>query len=96
VIDESALPGARHGHLAELLAAAGLQDVEQAVLEISVEQPSFEAWWDPFTRGVGPGGAYVASRSVEQQIALRERCRALLPAAPFVLSAAAWAARGRI
>lgn len=95
VIDEAGLPGARNGHLAELLSAAGLRDVEQDVLAVSLEHPAFDAWWEPFTQGVGPGGAYLASRSPEQRRELRDRCRAMLPEGPFVLSAAAWAARGR-
>ena len=44
--------------------------------------------------GVGPAGAYVASLDTDRRLELRERCRALLPAAPFVLTARAWAARG--
>ena len=47
-------------------------------------------------RGVGPAGAYVASLDVDQAARLRERCRTLLPSAPFVLVARAWAARGLV
>jgi hypothetical protein len=50
--------------------------------------------WVPFTRGVGPAGSYVASLEAERQAELRENCRTLLPSAPFVLTARAWAARG--
>jgi hypothetical protein len=59
-----------------------------------VEHPSFEEWWEPFTGGVGPAGSFVAGLNPEQQADLRERCRRRLPAAPFVLTARAWAARG--
>ena len=59
-----------------------------------VEHPTFEDWWEPFTLGVGPAGAYAAGLDPERQAELRERCRELLPAAPFVLTARAWAARG--
>lgn len=94
VHDESQLAGVREGHLAELFEAAGLRDIEAAVLSASFEHPSFDEWWEPYTRGVGPAGAYVASLAAEQQVELRERCRGLLPVAPFTLTARAWAARG--
>jgi SAM-dependent methyltransferase len=94
VDDESGLAGARDGHLAELLDAAGLRAIEEAALFVSLEHASFDEWWEPFTHGVGPAGAYVASLDPQRQIRLRERCGALLPGAPFVLTAKAWAARG--
>jgi SAM-dependent methyltransferase len=94
VDDESQLPGAREGHLAELFEAAGLNEIEETALSASLEHPSFEEWWEPFTRGVGPAGSYVASFDEERQAELRENCRTLLPNAPFVLIARAWAARG--
>jgi SAM-dependent methyltransferase len=94
VADESQLAGAREGHLAELYETVGLREVEETVLSASLEHPSFEEWWEPFTRGVGPAGSYAAGLEPERQAELRERCRALLPVAPFVLTARAWAARG--
>ena len=50
----------------------------------SVEHASFEEWWEPFTLGVGPAGAYARgpSRGPSGR-ALRERCRELLRQAPF-------------
>ena len=60
VHDESRLAGAREGHLAELFEAAGLREIEETTLSASLEHPSFEEWWEPYTRGVGPAGAYVA------------------------------------
>jgi ubiquinone/menaquinone biosynthesis C-methylase UbiE len=94
VVDESDLAGARAGHLVELFEAAGLHEIEEATLSADLEHPGFEAWWAPFTQGVGPGGAYVASLDARAQAALRARCRALLPDGPFTQSARAWAARG--
>lgn len=94
VHDESQLAGTREGHLAELFQAAGLRQIEATALSAGVEHPSFEEWWAPFTLGVGPAGAYVASLHSERRAELRETCRRLLPAAPFVLTARAWAARG--
>ncbi len=93
--DESALAGVREGHLTELFEAAGLHEIEETHLTVSVEHPTFEDWWEPFTLGVGPAGAYAAGLDPERQAQLRERCREKLPAAPFVLTVRAWAARGR-
>ena len=94
VADESRLVGSREGDLARLFASAGLRETEETALSVSVEHPSFEEWWDPFTLGVGPAGSYVAGLDSERQAQLRERCRAALPDAPFVLTARAWTARG--
>ncbi len=92
--DESRLAGARDGHLAELFREAGLHGVEEGVLSVDVEHPSFEEWWEPFTLGVGPAGSHAAGLDAARQAELRERCRGLLPEAPFVVTARAWAALG--
>jgi len=94
VDDESKLAGAREGHLTELLEVAGLREIQETNLAVSIEHPTFEEWWDPFTLGVGPAGGYVARLDPERQAELRERCREKLAPAPFVLTARAWAARG--
>ena len=94
VEDESSLVGARTGDLADLFASAGLRDVEETALSVSLEHPSFEDWWEPFTFGVGPAGVYVAALDSERRARLREHCREALPEAPFVLTARAWTARG--
>jgi len=94
VDDESELPGVREGHLAELFEAAGLDEVAETVLWVSVEHPTFEAWWEPFTKGVGPAGSYLASLSADRQVKLRETCRTMVPTTPFVVTARAWTARG--
>ena len=96
VEDESQLAGAREGHLAQLLQAAGLHEIEESALSVGVEHPSFEDWWEPFTLGVGPAGGYAAGLDATRQAQLRELCREALPAAPFVLTARAWAARGLV
>jgi ubiquinone/menaquinone biosynthesis C-methylase UbiE len=94
VHDESNLAGAREGHLAELFEAAGLRDIEQTTLSADLEHATFEGWWAPFTRGVGPAGSYVASLDAGRLNELREACRRLIPTTPFTLRARAWAARG--
>jgi SAM-dependent methyltransferase len=93
-VDESNLAGARQGHLRELFETAGVSQVEEATLSANRSYPSFDDWWEPFTRGVGPGGVYVARLDPDRRARLRERCRSMLPAGPIVLTAAAWAARG--
>jgi SAM-dependent methyltransferase len=92
--DESDLAGAHEGHLAQLFAEAGLGGLEASVLEVRVEHASFEEWWEPFTFGVGPAGAYVTRLAADERDALRERCRSLLPPPPFALPARAWAVCG--
>ena len=94
VQDESRLAGAREGHLRDLFVEAGLRSVETSALVASVVHPTFDSWWEPYTLGVGPAGAYTAGLDAERRGALRERCRQLLPAAPFELAARAWTARG--
>jgi SAM-dependent methyltransferase len=92
--DESQLAGSREGNLGELFKEAGLRDVEEGVLPVQVEHPSFDEWWEPFTLGVGPAGGFVASLDPKGRAKLREQCRKMLPAAPFTVEAQAWAARG--
>jgi SAM-dependent methyltransferase len=93
--DESELAGVREGHLAALFGQAGLEPARSALLTVRVRHLSFEEWWQPFTLGVGPAGAYVAGLAGEQRAALRERCRQLLPAGPAAINASAWAVASR-
>jgi SAM-dependent methyltransferase len=94
VDDESQMAGAREGHLAELFDEAGLHEIEATSLSNTVEHPSFEDWWEPYTLGVGPAGSYAAGLDPEHLAQLRELCREKLPEAPFELTFRAWAARG--
>lgn len=87
--------GTREGHLAELFRAAGLGHVEDSVLTVTVAYETFEQWWHPYTLGVGPAGDHVAGLDDRQREALRDRCRELLPDAPFEVHASAWFAQGR-
>ena len=59
--DESGLAGVREGHLASLFTQAGLGLASVTTLTVRVRHASFDDWWEPFTLGVGPAGAYVAS-----------------------------------
>jgi SAM-dependent methyltransferase len=92
--DESALNGAREGHLVELFEAAGLDDIQDTVLSAALEYDDFDTWWQPFTFGVGPAGEYFVSRDERGRDGLRDGCRELLGPPPFTVSAEAWAAKG--
>jgi SAM-dependent methyltransferase len=94
--DESDLAGVREGHLAELFARAGLGRADVTTLTVRVRQAGFEAWWEPFTFGVGPAGTYLASLPAGRREELRERCRRQLPAGPFEIAATVWAATSRM
>jgi SAM-dependent methyltransferase len=93
--DESGLPGSREGHLAELCDAARLKDIEDAVLTVTVPFATFDAWWEPYTLGVGPAGAHVAKLGDTAREELRAACARLLPPAPFEVAASAWSVRAR-
>ena len=90
--DESSLPGVRDGDLARLFTQAGLGEARVGTLTVRVRHASFEQWWEPFTLGVGPAGAYLASLAPDDQAALRAQCRRLLPAGPIEISAITWTA----
>jgi SAM-dependent methyltransferase len=89
--DESNLAGVREGHLAELFGQAGLGPADATTLTVRVRQAGFESWWETFTLGVGPAGAYLASLPADRQAELREQCRRQLPDGPFEVIATAWA-----
>lgn len=93
---ESQLAGAGEGDLGRLFRQAGLREIEESTLSVSVEHSSFEEWWEPYTLGVGPAGVYVVGLDAERQAQLRDRCRAMLPPPPFRVTAVAWAARAFI
>ena len=92
---EAELPGTAEGQLAELAEAAGLGDVEQTRLTVSLRFASFTDWWEPFTLGVGPAGDYVAGLDEESRADLAAACVRRLPPAPFEVTATAWCIRAR-
>ena len=94
--DESRLAGVREGDLARLFGQAGLGEARVGTLTVRVRQASFEQWWQPFTLGVGPAGAYLASLAPDDQAALREQCRRGLPDGPIEISATTWVAVTRV
>jgi len=83
--------------LRELWLRAGLEAVDADELVVEVSYRDFDDYWEPFTGGVGPGGAYTSSLDSSRREALREECRRRLgdPDAAFTLAATAWAVKGR-
>jgi SAM-dependent methyltransferase len=92
-ITESGLAGASEGDLVKLAEAAGLKDAEESLLSVTVRYPSFEDWWEPYTLGVGPAGAYLAEVDVSTRDQVHRRCREVLPSGTFDVVAGAWCVR---
>lgn len=93
---EAALAGSRKGDLTRLLGVVDVRRVQETLISVDVAFATFDDWWVPFTFGVGPAGVYVAGLTPEAREALREECRRRLPAAPFTVTAAAWAAKAKV
>jgi SAM-dependent methyltransferase len=94
VTDESHLAGTRAGHLVELFEASGLRDVEGSVVVAELELATFDEYWEPFKRGVGPAGAYLAKLDEPARSAVEANARSLAGNEAFTITARAWAARG--
>lgn len=94
-VDESALPGARDGHLAGLFREAGLDNPRSHELVVVSRYADFAEWWEPYTLGVGPAGDYVAGLEPDARPAVEARCRELLPDGPFEVTATAWTISAR-
>ncbi len=84
--------------LRELWLRVGLEAVETDALVVEASYRDFDDFWEPFTGGVGPAGAYCLSLDPDRRAALREECRQRLgdPDGAFTLSATAWAVKGRV
>ena len=63
--------GTDEGDIAALLERAGAVDIEHGAVAGEAAYTGFDDWWDPFTLGIGPAGAYV--RSLDQARAPRAR-----------------------
>jgi SAM-dependent methyltransferase len=85
------------GEIAELFEAAGMHDVMESTLQVSVAYTDYDELWSGFLAGVGPAGAHCVSLADAD----RERLRALLfqrvgePTGSFTLAALARCAVGR-
>jgi SAM-dependent methyltransferase len=94
--DESGQLGAREGQLAQLFEQVGLRDVRSLLLTVHRDYASFDEWWEPFTWGVGPAGAYVQQLDTAARDALKQACAASVPAGRFTIDASAWTAIGTV
>jgi SAM-dependent methyltransferase len=98
--DERQMPLCQPYALGELWREHGFGDVVEQPLRIQQQFSSFDDYWLPFMRGVGPAGSYVADLDEPARAQLRERLRSrLLPAGvdgPFTLTAQAFAVRGTV
>ncbi len=98
--DERHMKLSHRGELGDLWRQVGLGNVKEEPLGIEQEYSSFNDYWEPFTRGAGPGGAYVASLSQERREKLEARLRKRLlgdrSEGPFNLKATAWCVRGEV
>ena len=97
-IDEKDMPLCSPGELASLWKKAGLTNVEDRPLQITMRFSSFADYWDPFLHGQGPAGTYARKTNGAQREALRAELKRRLGVVSenqaFELTARAWAARG--
>ena len=96
--DERNMPLCRHGELAALWRANGLQQVQEQPIAIELPFASFDDYWLPFLGRQGPAGAYAGSMSETARVALECRLRRRLLEGrldgAFTLRARAWAVKG--
>jgi SAM-dependent methyltransferase len=98
--DESHMPLCRAGELAGLWKLAGLTQVEDSALDMTMRFESFADYWDPFLLGQGPAGAYLRGVDETRRLAIRDEVKRRLnvtsEGAPLSMPARAWAARGTV
>jgi SAM-dependent methyltransferase len=98
--DERHMKLSRQGQLGDLWKKAGLTNIKEEPLVIDQAYSSFNDYWEPFTNGAGPGGAYVVSLSQGHREQLESRMRKRLLGdrqdGPFTLKARAWCVRGEV
>jgi SAM-dependent methyltransferase len=98
--DERHMKLSRHGQLGELWRQAGLTNIKEEPLSIEQVFTSFDDYWGPFTKGAGPGGAFVVSLPEDRRAQLEARMRQRLlgdrPDGSFTLTAKAWCVRGDV
>ena len=84
--------------LQSVFASNGLTDVRVEQLHVEAGYADYEELWSSTLGGVGPVGAYVASRNDEQRAALRDELFRRLdsPDGPITLGARAWTAIGAV
>lgn len=97
---EKHMPYCRKGELSSLWSKCGLLQVQESGLEITLDFPSFDDYFQPFLTGVGPSGSYAKSLPPDRKIALREKLREEIlgkgPDRPISMKALAWVVRGTV
>ncbi|MDL5351853.1 hypothetical protein [Microbacterium sp. zg-YB36] len=94
-VGEQDRAGTRAGQLEALLADAGCGEVQGGELTVRSTFASIQEWWEPYTLGVSPAGALVASLDAPTRARILERARGELGAGPVSVTATAWVAGGR-
>lgn len=92
---EEQLPAGTEGGLRRMFEAAGVRDIEAVEMPVTVTHDSFEEWWAPYLKGVGPIGEELAALDPTDRRRVEDLCRDRLGAGPFDLTAVAYAVRGR-
>jgi ubiquinone/menaquinone biosynthesis C-methylase UbiE len=80
--------------LRTLWTGAGFDEVDTGELEVSFTYERFDDFWQPYTAGVGPAGAYLVKLPEETREAIREEARSRMGDGPFELRGTACAVRG--
>ena len=97
-LDEKHMPLCHPGELSAMWRQAGLQNVREQPIDISMRFASLAGYWNPFLLGQGPAGAYVRHLDRDKLQALRDEVKYRLPLSaedtPFVLPARVWSVRG--
>jgi ubiquinone/menaquinone biosynthesis C-methylase UbiE len=98
--DERHMKLSHQGQLADLWKKAGLINIQEKPLVIVQAYSSFDDYWGSFTKGAGPGGAYVVSLSKERrqqlEASMRKRLLGDRQDGAFTLNAKAWCVRGEV
>ena len=98
--DERHMKLSHQDQLGDLWKQTGLLNIKEEPLTIEQAYSSFKDYWEPFTKGAGPGGAYVVSLSQDRREQLEGHMRKRLLGnrddGPFTLTATAWCVRGEV
>ena len=88
----------REHEIGTWLVDTGLQRVVETTLEVTATYQGFGELWSGFMAGIGPAGAWCASRPSDEQEAIRQGLLERLgsPTGPFTLSAMARSAHGEV
>ena len=78
-----------------LFAGDGFADIQTELLEVDADYAGFDEFWQTFSGGVGPAGAWLKELSDERRAAARAELYRQLggPEGGFTLSGRAWATR---